>query len=150
MKQLATALLIFCGIRVFAQQTFPMPAPSDVRSGWYALTGATVFTDYQTTISDATLIIREGKVVSCTSKGAVPTGAVVVDCSGKIIYPGFIDLYAEGYGLPAPKAEGEAPRAKPQMLSNKKGPYAWNEALKTDFNAWENLSYDEKSASEWR
>lgn len=144
--------LVFCflpfGIK--AQKTFPPTAPSDSRDGAYAFTNATIWVDYKTRLEGATLVIRKGKVEACGQKVAVPKDAVAIDCSGKTIYPSFIDLYAAGYGLPAPKAEGQAPAQRPQEYSNKKGAYAWNEALKPEFNAGDAFAGDPKAAEEWR
>jgi imidazolonepropionase-like amidohydrolase len=133
-----------------AQQTFPIPAPSDPREACYALTNATIYTDYKTRIEGATLVIRKGLVEACGLKIVIPKDAVTLDCSGKTIYPAFIDIYAGGFGLPEAKAEGKSPDKKPQMLSNKKGIYSWNEALKSEFNAADAYTFDEKSADEYR
>src|SRR5690606_782166 len=64
-------------------------------------------------------------------------------------YPAFIDLYSD-YGMPAPAAEGKRPDKQPQMLSNKAGAFAWNEALKSEFRAHENFKADAKAAKEMR
>jgi len=136
----------------FAQQTFPTAAPSDERAGAYAFTNATIYTDYKTRVEGATLLIRDGKVVAAGQNVAVPKDAVVQDCKGKNIYPGFIDLYATGYGLPAPPAPtGGGGFGRPQQpLSNKKGPYSWNEALRSEYNAAEVFANDPKAAEELR
>ncbi|MCC6461543.1 MAG: amidohydrolase family protein [Saprospiraceae bacterium] len=133
-----------------AQQTFPPAAPSDTRDGAYAFTNATIFVDYKTSLSGATLLIRKGKIEACGQNLVVPKDAVVVDCAGKTIYPSFIDLYGTGFGLPEPKAEGQAPPQRPQQYSNKKGAYAWNEALKPEFQAAAAFANDPKAAEEWR
>ncbi|MFN0200292.1 MAG: amidohydrolase family protein, partial [Bacteroidia bacterium] len=64
---------------------------------------------------------------------------------GKFIYPTFIDIFND-YGMPDPKAEAPAPAQRPQMLSNKKGAFAWNEALKTEFRANENFLFQTEKA----
>ena len=145
-------LLLFLSVlsySLFAQVTFPNNGIEDQRERYYALTKATVFVDYDTKVEDATMVIRNGKVVSVEKNGAVPAGAVAIDATGKIIYPAFIDLYSN-YGMPAPKAEGAAPERQPQMLSNKAGAYGWNEALKPAFNAHAHFSPDAKTAKTLR
>lgn len=144
---LALCLLPSC---LVAQQTFPPAAPSDTRDGAYAFTNASIYVDFDSRLDSATLLIRKGKVEACGKGLALPKDAVVVDCSGKTIYPAFIDLYAGSYGLPAPKAEGQATAQRPQQYSNKKGAYAWNEALKPEFNAADAFAADAKAAKEWR
>jgi len=155
MRLLALSLLLLFSIAspvaVFSQQTYPQAAPSDNRDRAYAFTNATIFSDYKTKLDSATLVIRKGNVVACGKGVAVPKDAVVADCTGKTIYPGLIDLYASGYGLPAQRPENRTfGQQAPQPLSNKKGAYSWNEALRPEFNAAEAFSNDEKAASEWR
>lgn len=147
----ATLLLLFLAsfFQVSAQTTFPNNGVQDQRERYYALTGATVYTDYNTKIDNATLIIRKGKVVAVQEGSTPPEGAVVLDMAGKTIYPAFIDLYSD-YGMPEPKAVGKAPERKPQMLSNKPGAYAWNEALKTEFDAHAHFDPSGKTAKALR
>lgn len=145
-------LLLFIHHSLFAQQTFPTAAPSDERSGLYAFTNATIYTDYKTRTEGATLLIRDGKVVAAGQNVTVPKDAVVQDCKGKNIYPAFIDLYATGYGLPTPPAPtgGGGFGRQQQPLSSKKGAYSWNEALRSEYNAAEVFANDPKAAEEWR
>jgi len=155
MRLFASSLLLlaFCATPfvLFSQQTFPQAAPSDNRDRAYAFTNATIFTDYKTKLDSATLVVRMGKVVACGKGVTVPKDAVVEDCTGKTIYPGLIDVYAAGYGLPAQRTENRAfGQQAPQPLSNKKGAYSWNESLRSEFSAAEAFSNDEKAASEWR
>jgi imidazolonepropionase-like amidohydrolase len=147
----ATLLLLLATSFFFAnaQVTFPNNGVQDQRERYYALTGATVYTDYDSKIDNATLVIRKGRVVSVSAGATPPDGAVVVDVSGKTIYPAFIDLYSN-YGMPEPKAEGKRPERQPQMLSNKTGAYAWNEALKPEFEAHAHFEPDGKTAKALR
>ena len=127
------------------QTTFPVPAPSDPREGLYAFTHATLFVDYKTKIENATLLIRKGKVVASGVQVTVPKDAVVVDCSGKYIYPAFIDLYAPGFGLVT-----QNPQPGQGSPSAKKGAYAWNDALRPEYHAAHEFSSDGKMNAEWR
>lgn len=148
----ATLLLLLLTAAFFysnAQVTFPNNGVQDQRERYYALTGATVYTDFDTKVENATLVIRKGKVVSVTQGAAPPEGAVVVSLNGKTVYPAFIDIYSD-YGMPKPQAVGKAPERKPQMLSNKSGAYAWNEALKTTFEAYAHFEPDAKAAKTLR
>ncbi|GAB4498212.1 MAG: amidohydrolase family protein [Saprospiraceae bacterium] len=151
---LFACIIIHAPFFLSGQITFPKPAPSDERSGLFAFTNATIFTDYKTRIEGATLLIRDGKVEACGLKVTIPAGAVVTDCTGKIIYPAFIDLYATDFGLPGSGSGGQQGggfgQRPPQSLSNKKGAYAWNEALRPEFNAAEAFSMDSKAAEELR
>jgi imidazolonepropionase-like amidohydrolase len=98
----------------FAQQTFPRNGVKDEREKYYALTHATIFTDYQTTITDATIMIRDGRVEAVGTNLAVPKGAVEINVQGKFIYPSFIDAYSD-YGVPEAKRDNQNGNRGPQM-----------------------------------
>ena len=134
---------------LIAQQTFPTPAPADERTGLHAFTNATIYTDYKTRIEGATLLIRDGKVVAAGLNVTIPKDAATHDCTGKTIYPSFIDLYATDYGLTIPPRNEGGGRGQ-QPLSNKKGAYSWNQALRPEYNAAAEFSNDPKAAEEWR
>src|SRR6478735_9179218 len=59
--------------------------------GTFALTNATIETITKGTITNGTVIISNGKIVSVGTGVAVPQGAEVIDCKGQFIYPGMID-----------------------------------------------------------
>ncbi|MFN0034299.1 MAG: amidohydrolase family protein [Saprospiraceae bacterium] len=135
-----------------AQQTFPKPAPSDQRTGLHAFTNATIYIDYKTRVEGATLLIRDGKVLAAGLNVALPNDAATHDCTGKTIYPSFIDLYATDYGLPIVQSGGGGGGfgGPQQFFSNKKGAYSWNQALRSEYNAAAEFSNDPKAAEEWR
>src|SRR5215217_5960484 len=95
----AKSLLLACGVLLFtqsvsAQATFPENGVADPRHGYYAFTNATIVKDASSTLTNATLIIKDGKIISVGTNLKTPIGAVEVNCSGKFIYPSFIDIYA--------------------------------------------------------
>jgi imidazolonepropionase-like amidohydrolase len=59
-----------------------------------ALRGATVHTAVGDPIPNATVVIRDGKIAAVGANVAVPSGAQVVDASGKQIIPGMIDNHS--------------------------------------------------------
>ncbi|MFN0013621.1 MAG: amidohydrolase family protein [Saprospiraceae bacterium] len=137
--------------QLFSQQTYPQAAPTDVRERVFAFTNATIFVDYKTKLDSATLVVRKGLVEACAKNAALPQNAVIIDCTGKTIYPGFIDVYASGYGLAAQRTENRPfGQQAPQPLTSKKGAYAWNEALRPEYSAADAFSNDEKTANELR
>lgn len=150
-----TTLLVGCAITLHlsAQETFPVNGVADKREGCYAFTHATIVKDGQTTLQDATLIIRKGKIVSVAAGAAIPKDAVVIDCKGKYIYPSFIDIYSD-YGVPAPQRErgagGADFRAPAQITSNQKGAYGWNQAIRTDVDASKIFAVDNAKAKTLR
>ena len=113
-----------------AQVTFPVNGVADPRVGCYAFTHATLVKDGQSTLPNATLVIRDGLIVSAGTDVTIPKDAAVIDCSGKYIYPSFIDIYSD-YGIPAPERQGRGFdfRAPAQMNSNTKGSFNWNQAI---------------------
>ncbi len=136
-----------------AQETYPINGTADERTGTYAFTNATIIKDAETTLQNATLVIKQGKIVGINV--TVPKEAVVVDCKGKFIYPSFIDLYSD-YGV-APQATatlggrgfGGFDRSS-QFTSNTKGAYNWNQAIKPETNAFESFQLNEARAKELR
>lgn len=139
--------LLICNV-ILAQETFPQNDVYDDRNGYYAFTNATIFKSYNSKLEEATLVIKDGKVVS-VGKSSPPKGAVVIDLEGKYIYPSFIDLHT-GYGLPEPKAVGKRPDQKPYEFSLKKGAYSWNEALHPETDASTDFKIDNAKAKDWR
>src|SRR4051812_45446975 len=105
----AKSLLFACGVLLFtkfalAQSTFPENGVAEPRHGHYAFTNATIVKDANTTLTNATLVVKDGKIVAIGTNVKVPAGAVEVNCSGKYIYPSFIDIYAD-YGTTAPQRQ---------------------------------------------
>ena len=122
--------LLIQALCMSAQVSFPVNGVADPRTGCYAFTNATIVKDGQTNISNATLVIRDGLIIGAGTGITPPKDAVVINCSGKFIYPSFIDIYSD-YGIPTPErqARGFDFRAPTQMNSNTKGAYNWNQAI---------------------
>lgn len=150
MKNLLLVLLFFNTMHVYSQITYPVNGVADERLGYYAFTNATLVKDANTILQNATMVIKEGKIIAI-NKNAPPVGAVIIDCKGKYIYPSFIDVFSN-YGITTvqkPIATGSF--FGPQQLStNTKGPYSWNQAIKSEVNAFELFSTDEKKAETLR
>ena len=140
-------------LQLAAQPTFPENGIADPRHGHYALTHATIVKDGVTTIADATLVVKDGKIVAAGTNIKVPPGAIEINCKGKFIYPSFIDIYAD-YGIPAPQRPatqgGFGGFGQAQLTSTAKGPQGWNQALKSDANAYTIFSVDEAKAKPLR
>jgi hypothetical protein len=130
---------------------FPENGVADVRHGYYAFTNATIVKDASTTLTNAVLVIKDGKIVSVGANGKVPQGAVEVNCNGKYIYPSFIDIYAD-YGTTAPQrqAGGFNFAQQAQLETAVKGPYGWNQAIKSDVDAYRVFTVDETKAKPLR
>jgi imidazolonepropionase-like amidohydrolase len=145
--KLGLALLLLCWTQAEAQPTFPVNGVASPQSGAYAFTNATIVKDAKTTLTNATLLIRDGKIVAVGTGLALPKDAVVIDCKDKFIYPSFIDMYSE-YGMPA-RQQGRGGfdfRAPAQLETNVKGAYGWNQALKADVEAASLFAPDDAKA----
>src|SRR5579871_3511179 len=132
-------LLLIChSLLSTAQSTFPVNGVADPREHCYAFTHATIVKDGGTTLSDATLVVRDGTITGAGAGVAIPKDAVVIDCSGKYLYPSFIDLYSD-YGMPMQERGAARPpfdfRAPAQLESNTKGAYNWNQAVHPETDA---------------
>lgn len=137
--------------RASGQQTFPRNGPYDERTGLYAFTNATIIADGATRLTGATLLIENGYIRSIGNNIAIPNGAVVYDMKGKYLYPSFIDLQSS-YGVPETiRSDGSTvPRGTPQLESNKKGIFGWNEAIHSERRAAGLFVTDEAKAAEYR
>ncbi|MBO9200925.1 MULTISPECIES: amidohydrolase family protein [Niastella] len=134
-----------------AQVTFPVNGIADPKVKCFAFTNATIVKDVQTTLSNATLVIREGKIVSVGNSVTIPKDAVVIDCSGKYIYPSFIDIYSD-YGIPVQQRQ-TAPfdfRGPGQITSNTKGVFGWNQAIRSEIDAAKLFNTDDAKAKPLR
>ncbi len=138
-------MLMASSLTIWGQETFPTNGVYDHREGLYAFVNATIHTSPNNMVEDATMVIKDGKIISVGAGVTVPQNAVIHDMDGKHIYPSFIEIFSN-YGMPDPKSVGQRPRRQPQMLSNKEGAYMWNEALKPEFNADEAFSSNPKAA----
>ncbi len=148
--------LLMGSARLSAQATFPENGVADPRHGHYAFTNATVVKDGATTLTNATLIIKDGRIVAVGAGLKVPAGAVEIDCKGKYIYPSFIDIYAD-YGTAQPERTGTGgrgggftPGQQAQLNTAVKGAYGWNQAIKSDADAYKVFTVDDAKAKPLR
>ncbi len=153
-KLLLSGLLF--ALMLQAQETFPVNGVADKREGCYAFTNATIVKDAQTTLTNATMVIRDGKIVALGASGVVvPKDAIVIDCKDKYIYPSFVDIYTD-YGMSARDAAGGRGaagfnfNAPAQITSATKGPYGWNQALKPETDASKLFAVDDAKAKAMR
>ncbi|MEQ1625620.1 MAG: amidohydrolase, partial [Sediminibacterium sp.] len=130
-----------------AQESFPVNGVADKRDGCYAFTNATIVKDAQTTIANATLVIRDGKILALGAGVAIPKDATVIDCKNKYLYPSFIDVYSD-YGITAAqRAQGGFNFGGPaQLTSNTKGAYGWNQAVHPEVDAVRQFVVDDSKA----
>ncbi len=143
--------LVLLSLKAKSQTTFPVNDVADPKYTHYAFTGATIVKDANTTITNGTLVIKDGKIVAVGQGLKVPAGAIEINAKGKFIYPSFIDIYSD-YGTPAqqPRQGGFDFFARGQITSNTKGAYGWNQAIKPEVDAYKIFTADEAKAKALR
>ena len=102
----------------------------------YALVGGDVVIRPGEVVKAATLVVRDGKIESVGADAKVPADATVIDVSGKRIYAGFIDAYAE---LPAEQTAKDATLADPAAANY------WNPNVTPQVDAARILAVDAKA-----
>lgn len=146
------SLIALFGVFTFGQEsTFYTNGVQDFRNAVIALTNLKINTGSKT-LDKATIVIKDGKILQIGQNISLAKDVIVLDYANQVAYPCFIDLYAD-YALPKSmntSFSGRTFGSPAQTNNSQKGPFAWNEALKPEYNAVENISADEKGAQEFR
>jgi len=122
----------------------------DQREGNYAFTNATITINPNKTVSNATLLIRAGKVEKIGANIAVPASYAEFDLSGRYIYPSFIDLDSD-YGMPEPEERAPYSWSAAEVTENPEpGAYNANAAIKAEYQAAENFNADRDQSKSLR
>ena len=137
-----------------SQEGFPVNGVNDNRENHYAFINANIIIDYKTKLENGILVIKDGVIESVGKDVSIPQGIRIFDLGGNYIYPSFIDLYTD-YGiiknepLSSSTSFGSS-YTNPQMLSNKNGPFSWNESIRPEYNSVENIKFDLKKSDQLR
>ncbi len=134
--------LLCCRAIAPAQTTFPVNGAPDPKHTLYAFSNCSLHVDAETVIANGILLVKDGKVIQAAAKADVPKEAVLVDLKGKHVYPAFIELYSD-YGMPEQKWSN-------QPDSPKKGAYGWNQAIRSDVDAYNLFLHNQQKADELR
>src|SRR5437667_11633462 len=59
-----------------------------------AIKGATILTVTRGTIENGTIVLRNGKITDVGANAAIPSGADIVDATGRFVSPGIIDCHS--------------------------------------------------------
>tara|TARA_Y100000994_G_scaffold249555_1_gene262024 strand:- start:8992 stop:11820 length:2829 start_codon:yes stop_codon:yes gene_type:complete len=111
----------------YAQDNFPINGVRSTNQITYAFINADIYIDYNKIISNATLLIKNDRILKVGSNIKIPNDAKIIDLNGYKICPSFIDIYTD-YGQKTNFSDIE--------LSS------WNSALNTEFNAINNFEID--------
>ena len=144
---------LWCGLfLLFATMAYGQMGKSndlaDTRPGRFALTHATVVMNESVTLENATVYISDGVIERVVEGGSATAGYREIDLTGKYVYPGLIDLYSS-YGTPDAERSRDRQRG-PQFESNVKGPYGWNQAIRSEFESYLHFETSEKTAGSLR
>ncbi|MAS39533.1 MAG: amidohydrolase [Flammeovirgaceae bacterium] len=154
-KKYTIFLLLFIAPFIsMSQEGFPVNGVNDNRENHYAFINANIIIDYKTKLENGILVIKDGVIESVGKDVSIPQGIRIFDLGGNYIYPSFIDLYTD-YGiiqnepLSSSTSFGSS-YTNPQMLSNKNGPFSWNESIRPEYNSVENIKFDLKKSDQLR
>jgi len=142
-------LFLFCfTISLQAQDYFPKnDGVKQSFKNHVAITNATIYVSSTQKLEKATLVFKDGKILEVGTSVSVPKNATIIDATGKTVYASFIDVFSE-FGIKKPTDRPErGPSA--QYDASREG-YYWNDHIKPDYNAFENLNYESKSAEKLR
>ncbi len=123
-------LATFVSVQVFAQFG-PENGVKPSTPQFVLIQHATIMVKPGQTLQDADLLMQNGKIVQ-VGKNLKQDGAVLIDYTGKVLVPSFIDLYSS-VGLDPVTFKNNGWR--PQLESNKEGAYYWNEAVHPELAA---------------
>jgi len=84
-------LLICIGVASFATRPRAQTRTADTV---VAIRNATILTATKGTIQNGTIVLRGGKIAAVGAKVAIPSGADVVDGTGRFVSPGIIDCHS--------------------------------------------------------
>jgi hypothetical protein len=87
MRNLVTALLVFCGCAAAAENTA------------IAIRNAKIVTVSGAVISKGTVVVRDGLIQDVGENATVPADAIVIDGEGMTVYPGLVDALST-WGMP--------------------------------------------------
>lgn len=143
-KQFFFLAVLFCSYTSFAQEYIPKnDGVKTATSHYTALQNATIHLSPTEVIENGTLVFKDGKIVSVGTSVNIPKNSLIIDATGKTIYPSFIDIYST-FGVKQPERNSNNSRT-PQYDASREG-YYWNDHIRSDQNAIDYLDYDTKKA----
>ncbi len=134
-------------VSVQAQENFPVNGVVSKYQGLHAFINATIHIDAITTIKRGVMLVKDERILSVGNNETIPINAIIHNLEGAHVYPSFIDPYTT-YGQASVVSQEWSP--KPQMKSSTQGAFAWNQALKPEFNGGQNFIPEENDAEEFR
>jgi hypothetical protein len=141
-----TRLFILFSFFLIAKNCFSQLVPSngvaDSKVVYYALQHVNVYVSPSEYEENTTILIKGDKIEKIGKMILLPDACVEIDMEGQTILPAFIELYTN-VALPKPANGSEGYR--PQMESNNKGAYYWNESIHPEIEAASLFKIDTKA-----
>ncbi|MGM0480956.1 MAG: amidohydrolase family protein [Pseudomonadota bacterium] len=131
---------------VIADQTSRVNGMRDNTPSLIAVQNATVVTEPGKQMTNATLVIRDGKVVSVQRNNRAPEGARIIDATGYTLYPGFVDAYSN-YGVPEPEQTSRPD--EPIYNNDREGGNAANDAIHAEDSWYRQFSSDAEATDSY-
>ncbi|MFZ9002835.1 MAG: amidohydrolase family protein [Robiginitalea sp.] len=144
------ALLAFLGLGYvgIAQKYFPKnDGVKATNNNYTVLTNARIHISPGQVIDNGTLLIHDGKIVSVGKRVEIPSNSIVMDLSGKSVYPSFIDVFSS-FGVEQPKRRPGSGRSA-QYGPSREG-YYWNDHIMPEQDAISAYKYDDDKAGKLR
>ncbi len=116
-----------------AQENVPANGPRPGAHPVHAFVHATVHTAPGEVLRDATLLVKDDRIVDVGAKVKVPAGAVVHDMGGLHLWPALVDAYSDAGMPPVDKPLKEGPPA---------GTRYWNRAVHATTRADQLYTHD--------
>ncbi|MEA1996081.1 MAG: amidohydrolase family protein, partial [Gemmatimonadota bacterium] len=135
--------LLITGTAGAAGRTAPVTGLHKNTPRVVALENADIVTGPGKILEKATLIVRDGLIDAVGRGIEAPPDAVKRDLKGKVVYPGFIDLFTS-YGIPESDGKGSGQK------SGRAGAGHWNPGVRPETEADRLLKPDPKAAAEYR
>lgn len=136
MVQLRFLLLVFCfSISLqTAAQTARQTGLRENTPAVFALTNGKLVIEPGNTIVGGTIVVRDGIIEAAGRDVTIPPDAYQVDITGRIVYPGFIDLMTH-YGMPGPDKDDH---------------HYWNPQVRSHYSSAEHFRTDREEAAALR
>lgn len=127
----------------YAQDYFPKnDGVKTENTNYTVFKNAKIHVNPETTIQNAMLAIRNGKITAVGKNITIPKNSIIIDLEGKEVYPSFIDLYSS-FGIDKPNRVQSG--NGPQYDANREGFY-WNDHIRPETNAVAQFKYNESEA----
>jgi imidazolonepropionase-like amidohydrolase len=130
-------------IGAFSQEWEPINGTRNVSNHYTLFSNANIYMGNDNYLSNSKMLIQKNKIVAVGSDISGPENTIEIDLNGQFIYPSFIELHSD-FGIK--KGKNKVGNKSPQLENNKKGPFAWNEAVKPEVQAFDLIKYNKETA----